>query len=112
MIKTRLTQFQRAHDLLCEVRDLEGTQRNGFVTTSLQRTAPLKALQKLLIREISRAERKVRRTKSYLKMLDSEQDADEESVLTERLEGYRHLAYNWRCFGDAVAFLFMNKFSL
>lgn len=32
--------------------------------------------------------------------------------LEERISEYRHLAYNWRCFGDGIAFLFMDKFAL
>ena len=73
---------------------------------------PLWLLQKLLIREISRAERKIRRTKYFLKNAEREKDDDGIEVLEGRIEEYRHLAYTWRCFGDAVAFLFMDKFAL
>ncbi|WP_122073886.1 hypothetical protein [Pseudophaeobacter sp. EL27] len=112
MIKTRLRQFQRAHDLLLEVKDLASSQPDSYPTATPKMIIPLMALHRLLIREITRAERKVRRTKNCLKMVENERDQHEASLLSERLEGYRHLAYNWRCFGDAVAFLFMDKFSL
>ena len=45
-------------------------------------------------------------------MVDTERDGNEVIALRERIEDYRTLAYNWRCFGDAVAFLFMDKFAL
>ncbi|MEQ8962511.1 MAG: hypothetical protein RLP02_32065, partial [Coleofasciculus sp. C2-GNP5-27] len=73
---------------------------------------PLRALQQLLIKEIVRAERKVRRSKAILKTLDQAMAPERIAGLEYRIEAYRHIAYIWRCFGDAVAFLFMDKFAL
>ncbi|WP_210168403.1 hypothetical protein [Afipia sp. Root123D2] len=87
------------------------TIRNAVYTTS-QQLQPLKSLQKLLIKEITRAERKIRRSKSILRTCDTAQAQEASTALQERIEQYRHLAYTWRCFGDAIAFLFMDKFAL
>ena len=111
MVKTRAKAFQQAHELLSELRNIS-VQYDGYATIAPQKIAPLRALNKLLIKEISRAERKGQRTKACLKTVDPIMDADNVNALSERLEDYRNLAYNWRCFGDAVAFLFMDKFAL
>lgn len=71
MIKTRKKAFQRAHDLLCEVREF-GRQSDGYATTTPQQIASLKALRKLRTREISRAERKVRGIKGYFNSVASD----------------------------------------
>ncbi len=73
---------------------------------------PLWLLQRLLVREITRAERKIRRIKSILRSISEEDASDRVSSLLAQIEGYRHLTYMWRSFGDAVAFLFMDKFAL
>ncbi|MGO7749483.1 hypothetical protein ACC817_00645 [Rhizobium ruizarguesonis] len=64
------------------------------------------------MKEIKRAERKIRRIKSILKSLDEDDTSDRSADLASRIEDYRHLAYMWRSFGDAIAFLFMDKFAL
>ncbi|WP_400768693.1 hypothetical protein [Methylosinus sporium] len=83
---------------------------SAFFATPRQLQA-LKSLQKLLIKEIVRAERKIRRSKFILKTLESVAP-EKIAQLNDRIEGYRHVAYIWRCFGDAIAFLFMDKFAL
>lgn len=68
------------------------------------------ALQKLLIREIIRSERKARRTKIRRDGLGNDREAADQA--SHHLEFFRHLAYSWRCFGDAIAFLYMDKHAL
>jgi hypothetical protein len=75
----------------------------------------LKALQQLLCREILRAERKIRELKSELRNNKNTGGAiagKRSSFLTNRIEGVRQSAYIWRCFGDAIAFTYMDKFAL
>ncbi|PSJ51010.1 hypothetical protein [Pseudaminobacter soli (ex Li et al. 2025)] len=110
-IKTRQMSFERAHGLLEELRSLRATMGNGTLPTrgTLQ---PLWLLQRLLVKEITRAERKIRRIKSILRSISEEEASERVASLLAQIEGYRHLAYMWRSFGDAVAFLFMDKFAL
>jgi hypothetical protein len=75
----------------------------------------LKALQQLLCRELLRAERKIRELKSELKNNAQTGGASapkRSSFLRNRIEGLRQCAYVWRCFGDAIAFTYMDKFAL
>jgi hypothetical protein len=110
MVKRRRMSFARAHALLEELRTPRPVIDDAFDATPRQLQA-LKSLQKLLIKEIIRAERKIRRSKSILKTLEAAAP-ETTAQLEDRIEGYRHLAYIWRCFGDAIAFLFMDKFAL
>ena len=110
MVKRRRTSFARAHTLLGELRTPRPVIHDAVYATPRQLQA-LKSLQKLLIKEIIRAERKIRRSKSILKTLEAVAP-EATAQLKERIESYRHLAYIWRCFGDAIAFLFMDKFAL
>jgi hypothetical protein len=111
MIKKRRKSFERAHCLLEELRSVRAAMGDGTLLTraTLQ---PLWQLQRLLVKEIPRAERKVRRIKAILRSKSEEEAADKVSSLLTQIEGYRHLTYMWRSFGDAVAFLFMDKFAL
>jgi hypothetical protein len=75
----------------------------------------LKKLQQLLFREIARTEKKIRELKAKLKGIQKtggKQIAKRSSSLKHRIEGYRQNAYIWRCFGDAIAFLYMDKHAL
>jgi hypothetical protein len=78
--------------------------------------ATLKEIQKLLLGEIVRAEEKIREHKAELKTIEgrtAESAAAKRSAyLGNRIEGLRQCAYIWRCFGDAIAFVFMDKFAL
>lgn len=111
MVKRRRASFEQAHKLLEELREFHPAIQGGFRATPRQ-LRPLWSLQKLLIKEIVRAERKIRRIKSILKALDTTITPEAFADLEERIELYRHISYTWRCFGDAVAFLFMDKFAL
>jgi hypothetical protein len=74
-----------------------------------------KELQKLLLREIIRAEEKIRELKTELKTMRSAADSAatrRSAYLENRIEGFRQCVYIWRCFGDAIAFLHMDKFAL
>jgi hypothetical protein len=82
---------------------------------NLEDLATLKELQKLLLREVIRAEKKIRELKAELKTLRGTADsvaAKRSAYLENRIEGFRQCAYIWRCFGDAIAFLYMDKFAL
>jgi hypothetical protein len=80
--------------------------------------------QKQLIREIQHAERKVSQYKAELKTRRREVNTSKiskESVQTirkrirwleGRLDGYRHVIYIWRCFGDAIAFHGLDKYAI
>src|SRR5690349_22597770 len=77
--------------------------------------ATLKELQKRLLREIIRAEKKIRELKAELRGLEGKSGSTAEkrsAYLRNRIEGFRQCAYIWRCFGDAIAFLYMDKFAL
>lgn len=111
MPKTRRRSFDRAHSLLEDLRKNRAAI-NDAERASPDQLRPLRLLQSLLIKEIARAERKIRRSKAILKSLDAVAAPDLAEKLEERIEFYRHLAYSWRCFGDAIAFMFLDKFAL
>ena len=82
---------------------------------NLDDLAALKELQQLLFREIVRAEGKIRKLKAERKAINNiagGTKAKQASYLANRVEGLRQGAYIWRCFGDAIAFLYMDKFAL
>jgi hypothetical protein len=103
MLGYRKKSFRRAHGMLSTLRaDLEDLDT-------------LKSLQQLLLGEIARAERKIRLLKSELKSIahsGGAKAAKRSSVLNARINRVRQCAYVWRCFGDAVAFTYMDKFAL
>lgn len=103
--------LERAHGLLEEIRNLRAAMGAG-VTPSPTMLHPLWLLQRLLVKEITRAERKIRRIKSILRLTAEHDGSDRSISLMTQVEAYRHLTYIWRSFGDAVAFLFMDKFAL
>lgn len=103
MIGYRKRSFATAHALLQTLR------------SDLKDLATLKELQKLLLREIVRAEKRIRELKSELKAGKGSSDSAvtrRSAYLENRIEEFRQCAYIWRCFGDAIAFLYMDKFAL
>jgi hypothetical protein len=102
MFGYRKHSFSSAHALLQTLR------------ANLEDLATLKELQKLLLREVIRAEGKIRELKAELKTMKGPDRAAarRSSYLENRIEGFRQCAYIWRCFGDAIAFLYMDKFAL
>src|SRR4051812_47533742 len=103
MLGYRKKSFARAHSLLNTLR------------TNLEDLDALKALQYLLCAEIVRAERKIRHLKSDLKSIQQtggSKTHKRSSFLKQRIERVRQCAYVWRCFGDAIAFIYMDKFAL
>jgi hypothetical protein len=68
-----------------------------------------------LLREVIRTEKKIRDHKAELKTIKETADsatAKRSAYLGKRIERVRQCAYIWRCFGDAIAFLYMDKFAL
>jgi hypothetical protein len=77
--------------------------------------ATLKALQQLLYREIVRTEKKIRELKVERKAVTTtggKRAKRRSSILKARIEKIRHCVYVWRCFGDAIAFSYMDRFAL
>jgi hypothetical protein len=75
----------------------------------------LRAIQQLLFSEVARAERKIRELKANLRSIQESGGhaaAKRSSYLKGRIERLRQVAYVWRCFGDGIAFLYMDKFAL
>jgi hypothetical protein len=102
MFGYRKHSFASAHALLRTLR------------ADLQDLATLNELQKLLLREVMRAEEKIRELKAEFKTM-KETDiaaARRSAYLENRIEGFRQCAFIWRCFGDAIAFLYLDKFAL
>ena len=103
MLGYRKHSFAHAHALLHTLR------------SNLGDLATLKELQKVLIQEIVRVEVKIRELKTELKAVEGtlhSAAARRSLYLKNRIEGFRQCAYIWRCFGDAIAFLYMDKFAL
>jgi hypothetical protein len=103
MLGYRKQSFARAHELLSALR------------SNLDDLDALRALQQLLIREIIRTERKGRQIRNELKGVQSNGGSAGQKragALKSRLEKIRQVAYVWRCFGDAIAFCYMDKFAL
>lgn len=103
--------FEQAYGLLDELRHVQAAMVIGAIPTPAT-LRPLWLLQRLLVKEITRAERKVRRIKSILKQTPDRDGSERSISLMTQVEAHRHLAYTWRSFGDAIAFLFMDKFAL
>jgi hypothetical protein len=103
MLGFRKHSFTRAHWLLQTLR------------TNLGDLATLKELQMLLLREIIRSEKKIRELKTEVRTTEGATNiaaARRTASLQNRIEGFRQCLYVWRCFGDAIAFLYMDKFAL
>ncbi|WP_404292147.1 hypothetical protein ACD578_07915 [Microvirga sp. RSM25] len=104
MLGYRRKSFRAAHSFLAELR----AEPSNFDA--------LWSLQRLLIREIRRVEERIRASKKELKSLElvsSDKGSERRiSYLINRVERLRSLNFVWKCFGDAVAFLYMDKFAL
>jgi hypothetical protein len=103
MLGYRRRQFSQAYSLLHSLR------RNQ------DDLAALRNLQQLLLRELVRTEKKVREIKGELRTLSNAADKSSTrrvNFLHHRLEATRQCAYIWRCFGDGIAYLYMDKYAL
>jgi hypothetical protein len=103
MLGYRKRSFGNAHALLSALRG----DHDDIVS--------LKSLQQLLMREIVRTEAKTQTLKAERKgvaMNGGKSAAKRSSVLAQRIERVRAAAYLWRCFGDAIAFEFLDKYAL
>lgn len=81
-------------------------------------------LQRLLIRQIVRGERRIRRLKRARHRLSAlksrrrldKKDASAVKGLVKRIDNLiyeiRHLLFLWRCFGDGIASVYQSKYSL
>ena len=78
--------------------------------------AVLLDLQELLISEIIAAEKKIRVLKSEFRSLsDTNRTAKEQKrfkYLKHRIDRVQNVRYVWLCFGDAIAFTYLDRFSL
>jgi hypothetical protein len=103
MLGYRKKSFYRAHELLSVLR------------SNLEDLDTLRKLQQLLVREIIRTEKTGREVRSNLKAVQSnggKASQKRAASFKNRLEKIRQVAYVWRCFGDAIAFAYMDKFAL
>ncbi|MBB3743074.1 hypothetical protein FHX10_002567 [Rhizobium sp. BK591] len=98
MIGYRKRSFFLAHKLLTNLRMDQDDLKS------------LRELQVLLAHEIVRTERGVRKLKAELK--GSSVDDKRQTYLRKKIESYRYCAYVWRSFGDAIAFVYLDKFAL
>jgi hypothetical protein len=103
MLGYRKHSFAQAHLLLHRLRD------------DFEDLEALRELQKLLLREVMRAEERIRQHKNEIRATTEPNlawSAKRLRYLNRRIEGYRQCAYVWRSFGDAIAFLYLDRFSL
>lgn len=103
MLGYRKRSFVHAHRLL------------HTLDANLEDLETLRQLQELLLREVMRAEEKIRQLKRELHKTTGAKAAPTAKrlrYLNNRVEGFRQCAFVWRCFGDAIAFLYLDKFSL
>lgn len=103
MLGYRKKSFADAHAMLITLR------------TNPTHLGTLKALQQLLCREITRTEKKIRELKAERKAFittGGKRAKRRSSILSARIERVRDCAYVWRCFGDAIAFSYMDRFAL
>lgn len=103
MLGYRKKSFARAHELLSALR------------SNLEDLDTLRTLQQHLVREIVHTEKKGRKIRSDLKAVQGsggKASQKRAGSLKNRLEKIRQVAYVWRCFGDAIAFCYMDKFAL
>jgi len=103
MLGYRKKSFADAHAMLASLRD------------DLSDLGTLKGLQQLLYREIVRTEKKIRELKAERNAVTTtggKQAKRRSSILLSRIDKIRHCAYVWRCFGDAIAFSYMDRFAL
>ena len=103
MLGYRKRSFARAHALLQNLR------------ANLEDLETLRELQMLLLSEVTRAEEGIRELKTQLRAIKGVMQTTatrRSEYLNNRIEGFRQCAYIWRCFGDAIAFLYMDKYAL
>ena len=104
MLGYRRNSFLRAHKLLFELSE------------NLDDLDKLRKLQQILLEEIFIGEEKIRSYKKQLKEVAA--SAHELAIIRRsrfidgRIEGHRKANYVWRCFGDAIAFLYLDKFAI
>lgn len=72
----------------------------------------LKNLQLLLIDEIKRAERRVRELKSEARQMATSATARKLKSLEKRTAAAQTLIFVWKCFGDGIAFIYLDKYAL
>lgn len=100
MLGYRKQAFRCAHGLL---RAIEADQYDF---------SSLKALQLLLVDEIKRAERRVRELKAEAKLLPSDAPTRKRKSLETRTTAAQTLIFLWKCFGDGIAFIYVDKYAL
>lgn len=100
MLGYRKRSFESAHQLLRRLQEAP----NDFDA--------LRSAQILLLHEIVRAERNIRRLKAEARSLASAGASKRAVFLKNRIEGLRRCTYIWRCFGDAIAFTYLDKHAL
>lgn len=81
-------------------------------------------LQTLLLRQIKAAERNIRRLKLKIKETKAafviERPSKENALKAKKqldlnrkkTQEYKHLIYLWKCFGDGIAFIYLDKYAL
>jgi hypothetical protein len=104
MLGYRRKSFRAAHAFLEELR------------ADPRKLSTLSSLQYLLIAEITTAEQKIRALKkalaSSIRAESANAPSERPTHLENRIEGLRQLNFVWRCFGDAIAFIYMDKHAL
>lgn len=100
MLGYRKQAFLRAHSMLRAIEQ----DRDDFVS--------LKNLQLLLIDEIKRAERRVRELKAEAQQMESSVTARKLKSLKARIVAAQTLIFVWKCFGDGIAFIYLDKYAL
>lgn len=97
--------------------DVFGYRRNSFkkaatllnkLRANLNDLGALQDLQELLISEIVLAEGRIRDAKAKSKL-----NADENpNKFSDRAKSFQKVIFFWRAFGDAIAFLYLDRFAL
>jgi hypothetical protein len=101
MLGYRKRSFFRAHSLLQNLR------------ANLEDLRVLKEFQALLLSEIIHAEESIHGLKTEAKKISrSGLSSKRTTFLESRIAGFRRSIYIWRCFGDAIAFLYLDKYAL
>lgn len=96
MFGYRRASFGKAAAMLSTIRKQPGDVRTLF------------HLQELLIAEIKLAERRVRENKALAKA----EGGEKSEFFETRAQAHRQSIYYWKAFGDAVAFLYCDRFAL
>lgn len=112
MLGYRRKSFHNAHTLLREIVSMPEEVSNVL------------ACERLLVQEITRAEAliqkqrtKLRETRNELKNSRPERSAAlrlkrRATALERKIKSYQQTIYIWRCFGDGIAFNYLDKFAL